>query len=113
MEKEPRAEQIGQLNTQLDNLEKLVVGPYVVGEELTTADGSLLPNLCWLNYILPQFFGWDDVFKNRPKLAACWETIQKDDAAAKVCSCRDGGLCACCKTLHELRLNMPQKCPRQ
>ena len=70
MEKQTRAEQIGQINMQLDNLEKLVVGPYVVGEELTTADGALLPNLCWMNYILPQFFGWDDVFKNRPKLAA-------------------------------------------
>ncbi|KAK9825038.1 hypothetical protein WJX74_002766 [Apatococcus lobatus] len=84
MDKEPRAEQIGQINTQLDNLEKLVVGPYVVGDELTTADGSLLPNLCWMNYILPQLFGWENVFKNRPKLAACWQTIQQDEAASKV-----------------------------
>ena len=85
MDKESRAEQIVLLNIQLDNLEKLVVGPYVVGDELTTADGALFPNLCWMTYIMPQFFGWDDVFKNRPKLAACWQSIQKDDAAAKVC----------------------------
>ena len=84
MDKEPRAEQVKQLAAQLDNLETLVVGPHVVGDELTTADGALFPNMCWMIFILPQFFGWEDVFKGRPKLAACWESIQEDEAAAKV-----------------------------
>ena len=85
MDKKTRAEQLGQINTQLNNLEKLVSGPYVVGDELTTADGALLPVLGWMKYALPIFFGWDDILKTRPKLAACWQTMQNDDASVKVC----------------------------
>jgi hypothetical protein len=37
--------------------------------------------------MLPDVFGWADVFAGRPKLAAWWRALQDDPAAARV-SCR-------------------------
>ena len=40
-----RAENIKELAKQLDVLETYIRGPYVVGEQLTSADMSILPTL--------------------------------------------------------------------
>lgn len=61
-----------------------MIGPFIAGTEVTTADGALFPTFVFLRHILPKYFGWKDVFAGRPKLAAWWDAISKDPEAAKV-----------------------------
>ncbi|KAF5838786.1 hypothetical protein DUNSADRAFT_2248 [Dunaliella salina] len=69
---EERAKQIGQIAAQMDAIEfaiKDTASPFITGSEMTTADGALFPTIVFMQYILPKFFGWKDIFANRPKLA--------------------------------------------
>jgi glutathione S-transferase len=42
--------------------------------------------------MLPDVFGWEDVFAGRPKLAAWWQALQRDPAAVRVGGRRGSGL---------------------
>lgn len=88
-----RAEQVKQIALQLDMLEGVVQGPYVVGDELTSGDGCLLGTAAWLDWILPRKFGWaGGAFAGRPKLAAWYAAMQADPAGARVVAELQGGL---------------------
>jgi len=89
---EDRVQQIKQLNYQLDVLEGLCKGPFIVGEDMSSADSALFPTFVFMTSILPEIFGWMDVFAGRPKLAAWWAAVQQDPAAAKVIAEVRGGL---------------------
>mmetsp|Transcript_23316 Transcript_23316/g.64430 ORF Transcript_23316/g.64430 Transcript_23316/m.64430 type:complete len:273 (-) Transcript_23316:347-1165(-) len=84
---EERAKQIGQIAAQMDAIEfaiKDTASPFITGSEMTTADGALFPTIVFMQYILPKFFCWKDIFANRPKLADWWIAVQKDPEASKV-----------------------------
>jgi glutathione S-transferase len=79
-----RASMLAQLVKQLDVLEGVCVGPYIAGQQLTGGDSALMPTFVFLTFILPRYFGWDDVFAGRPKLAAWWARMQQDPVAKRV-----------------------------
>jgi glutathione S-transferase len=56
---------------------------YAVGDRLSTADCALVPTLVYLTAILPRA-GREKPLAFRDKLAAYWESIQKDPHAARV-----------------------------
>ena len=84
MEIAQRAKNIERIAFQLDVLNKLVKGPYVSGEQMGLADAALFPTLTFVRFILPQFFGWKDIFEQRKALGQYWATIEADPAGAKV-----------------------------
>lgn len=67
----------------LDRLEEVLVGPYAAGDDLTYADGTVLAILFYAT-TTGRMFGVEDPFPTRPKLAAYWQHIQKDETAARV-----------------------------
>lgn len=79
-----RAKQLQEISSQLNLLENIVQGPFFCGNEISYADGALMPTFVFLTHILPRHFGWESVFKGRPKLGNWWNNISKDPAAAKV-----------------------------
>lgn len=79
-----RAKQIADISFQLDVLEKLVVGPFFCGEQVTYADSSVMPTVAFMTHILPRHFGWGSVFTNRPKLDAWWKAISADAEGARI-----------------------------
>ncbi len=85
MEVAQRAKAIERLAFQLDVLNRLVKGPYVGGDHLGLADAALFPTLTFMRFILPQFFGWDDLFAKRQQLGQYWAAIEADLVGAKVC----------------------------
>lgn len=84
MEMEARAEALAEINTILDNLESLCVGPWLCGPTPTTADAAAFPQFVFMTFMLPRFFGWD-LFAGRPKLAMWWAAIKQDPHAKRVC----------------------------
>lgn len=92
MDPTERAAKLERLNAVLDVLESLCRGPLFLGSRMTTADASAFPHFVFMTYMLPQFFGWENVFGGRPKLAAWWDTIQQDPVAARVIQEVVGGL---------------------
>lgn len=87
-----RAADIGEINKQLDILETVVDGPYIVGDEMSTADFSLFPTFVFMTYCLPRHFGWADLFAGRPKLGAWWSKMLEDADVKKVFDEVTGGL---------------------
>lgn len=79
-----RASMLAQLVKQLDVLEELCVGPYIAGAQVTAGDSALMPTFVFISFILPRYFGWQDVFAGRPKLAAWWARMQQDPASKRV-----------------------------
>lgn len=79
-----RASMLAQLVKQLDVLEGVCVGPFIAGQQLTAGDSALMPTFVFLTFILPRYFGWNDVFAGRPKLAAWWARMQQDPVARRV-----------------------------
>jgi glutathione S-transferase len=75
---------LAQLVKQLDVLEELCVGPYIAGAQVTAGDSALMPTFVFISFILPRYFGWQDVFAGRPKLAAWWARMQQDPASKRV-----------------------------
>jgi glutathione S-transferase len=93
MDKAQRAAQLAALVQQMDVLEAaLVPGPFLAGGSMSTADGALAPTFAFITHILPRYFGWEDVFAGRPKLAAWWAAVSADPAAARVLGEVRGGL---------------------
>ena len=88
-----RRKKIGEINFQLDVLEKTILGgPFVCGKEISYGDGALLPTFVFFTYILPRHFGWNSVFTNRPKLAAWWDAVSADPEGARIIKEMNGGL---------------------
>ncbi|CAL8470316.1 g9858 [Coccomyxa elongata] len=92
MEIAQRAKAIERIAFQLDLLNNLVKGPYVSGDQMGLADAALFPTLTFVRFILPQFFGWKDVFEQRQQLGQYWATIESEPAGAKVINEIEGGL---------------------
>jgi glutathione S-transferase len=57
---------------------------YAVGEQLTWADGALLPQLMLSYEWAPALFGSENPLGKHPKLAAYWSAIAKDPIAARL-----------------------------
>jgi len=88
-----RRKKIGEINFQLDVLEKTIIGgPFVCGKEITYGDGALVPTFVFFTYILPRHFGWKSVFTNRPKLSTWWDAVSADPEGARVIKEMMGGL---------------------
>ena len=87
-----RAKQLNDINFQLGVLEWTIIGPYVCGEEISYADGALLPTFVFYTWILPRHFGWESVFTDRPKLEAWWKAVSADPEAARVIGEMHAGL---------------------
>jgi len=81
---EQRMAQLSQIAFQLDVLEKLVVGPYFCGKDVSYADSALMPTFVFLTYILPRHFGWSSVFTGRQKLNIWWNTVNADPEFLRV-----------------------------
>jgi glutathione S-transferase len=96
MEPAARAAGIAQIAAQLDLIEGIAAaggGPFLAGDAVTTADSALLPTVVFMRRMLPDVFGWKDVFAGRPALARWWEAVQASDpTAARVVKEVDGGL---------------------
>ena len=92
MDIDVRARHIAEINDILQTLERLCVGPFLVGERMSTADVAAFPHFVFMVDMLPRYFGWPDVFAGRPKLAAWWDTVQAEPVVARVrCLCRGLG----------------------
>lgn len=95
MPAEERAKGIAQIAYQLDVLEALCKeggGPFLAGPSMTTADSAWFPTVVFFRQMLPDVFGWKDVFSGRPSLAAWWEAVSADPHAARVIDEVQGGL---------------------
>jgi glutathione S-transferase len=57
---------------------------YAVGEQLTWADGALVPQLMLAYEWAPALFGSDNPLGKHPKLAAYWSAIAKDPIVARL-----------------------------
>lgn len=91
---EQRKTQLAAINYQLDVLEKIFVGPFVAGNELSYADSALLPTFVFFNHILPRHYGWGSIFTGRPKLQTWWNAMSKDDCGSRIISEIENGLAA-------------------
>ncbi|BDA44427.1 hypothetical protein COCOBI_05-6110 [Coccomyxa sp. Obi] len=56
------------------------------------ADAALFPTLTFMRFILPEYFGWKDIFEQRQQLGQYWATIEADPAGAKVITEIEGAL---------------------
>jgi glutathione S-transferase len=87
-----RAGRIAEIDSFLTTLERLCVGPCMIGPHLSAADVALFPHVAFMTEILPRYFGWKDIFHGRPKLAKWWAMVQSDPVMAKVRWCHLGVL---------------------
>eukprot|EP00803_Ostreobium_quekettii_P001512 evm.model.scf_274.9 EVM.evm.TU.scf_274.9 scf_274:67867-68637(-) len=84
MDVEERAEKMRFLSELMGYFERMMVSPHVCGEEKTLADAALFPTFVFFGFILPSVFGWEGVFKGRPRLAGWWEVMRGDEHARRV-----------------------------
>jgi len=89
---EERTRQISQISDQLDMLERYCIGPYMCGDTLSYADSAVLPTLVFCNFILPRYFGWSTIFKDRPQLEKWWQKVSQDPDLSRVMKEIEGGL---------------------
>ena len=95
MDRSTRASQIKEIAKQLNVLEEIAGrtrGVYIAGEEASDADASLFPTFVFMEFLLPKFFGWHDVFANRPNLRAWYSAMMTDPDAKAVRDEVRGGL---------------------
>ena len=84
MDIDTRAKQLQELGGAIDIAERLCQGPYMIGERMSTADAALFPHFVFMTEFLPRYFGWPDVFHDRPKLRQWWEAVRQDANVARV-----------------------------
>mmetsp|Transcript_55367 Transcript_55367/g.177598 ORF Transcript_55367/g.177598 Transcript_55367/m.177598 type:complete len:579 (+) Transcript_55367:50-1786(+) len=78
MDVEARAAKLTEIWKQLVWLEAAIVGPHLVGSELSLADFTWFPTCVFMEFMLPRVFDWPEIFKEGagtpfPRLAA-WYT---------------------------------------
>merc|ERR550525_641320 len=83
-----RAAKFAELWKQLSWLDSMVVGPYLVGEQLTLADLTWFPTTIFMEFMLPRVFGWPDIFRGLegplPAVARWWTKISEEPAFKEV-----------------------------
>ena len=98
MDLKTRAAKIGEIYKQLSWLEAHIAsagrpGPYMLGTQLTLADMTWFPTSVFMEYLLPRFFGWPQIFDPAsttpaptpfPALARWYCAMQKNAAFASV-----------------------------
>lgn len=95
MDARERAQQLKQIDAQLDVLEALLsdAGPRVCGAAPSLGDAALFPTLVFILDIAPRVYGWADPLARRPRLAAHWkEMSEADEHGARVVAEMRGGL---------------------
>eukprot|EP00873_Tetraselmis_striata_P034879 jgi/Tetstr1/455143/TSEL_041994.t1 len=88
MDIKARAEMIGALNEQLD----IVMGPYVTGHFISTADCALFPTFVFMEHMLTKYFGWETIFHRRPKCEAWFKLLCSQAVPGRVKAELDEGL---------------------
>ena len=78
--------------TVLETLASRSDGPFLLGSELTFADCTWFPSFIFMTFILPRYFGWGDVFANKPRLAVWWAATNAHPAGERVFGEVNGGL---------------------
>lgn len=87
VEKSERSYRLGELARQLDIIADIVSksdGPWAVGSEPSFADATLLPTFTFMKYLLPKYFGWEEVFEKRGRLQALWDRWMSDEMCKAV-----------------------------
>lgn len=83
-----RAAKLAEIWKQLTFLNDQIVGPYLVGENVSLADFTWYPTTIFMEFMLPRVFGWPDIFRDEgnhlPKLAKWWMKLTDEPAFAKV-----------------------------
>jgi glutathione S-transferase len=92
MDAADRHKQLQEIYKQIGIIEDLIQGPFVIGTEKTAADAALFPTFIFMDFMLPQYFGWTDVFAGLPKLKQWYATLSQDPAGAQVRAEIEGGL---------------------
>ncbi len=78
------AEKLAEVNTRLDQLEKMLSdGAFAAGPEFTLADCALAPTMFFFSSLLP-IVGAKPVVEGRPKLARWWANAQERPSVKKV-----------------------------
>merc|ERR1719478_1604504 len=77
-----RAGKIAELWKQRTWLDEKLKGPYLAGDRLSFADFTWFPTLTFMEYMLPNVFGWD-LAKGTPRLEKWYADIQTTDPAFK------------------------------
>ena len=78
------AEKLAELNTRLDQLEKMLSdGAFAAGPDFTLADCALAPTMFYLANLLPML-GAKPALEGRPKLARWWANVQERPSVKKV-----------------------------
>merc|ERR1719343_4898 len=88
MDLQTRAHKIAEIWKQLTWVNDNIVGPYLVGDQLTLADMTWFPTTIFMEFMLPRVFGWPDLFRETegpfPAIAKWWTKISQEPAFAKV-----------------------------
>merc|ERR1712187_1014646 len=83
-----RAAKIAELWKQLSWLESQIVGPYLVGDEVSLADMTWYPTTIFMEFMLPRVLQWPDVFRKLdgpfPAIAKWWTMISEEPAFKSV-----------------------------
>merc|ERR1711941_153324 len=88
MDLKTRALKFAEIWKQLTWLNANIVGPYLVGEQLTLADFTWYPTTIFMEFMLPRVFGWPDIFREEtspfPAIAKWWTKVSAEPKFAEV-----------------------------
>eukprot|EP00931_Biecheleriopsis_adriatica_P090863 TRINITY_DN64782_c0_g1_i1.p1 TRINITY_DN64782_c0_g1~~TRINITY_DN64782_c0_g1_i1.p1 ORF type:complete len:280 (-),score=57.47 TRINITY_DN64782_c0_g1_i1:107-946(-) len=82
MDLQTRAAKLAEIWKQLTWLNEHLVGPYLVGPEVTLADFTWFPTTIFMEFMLPRVFGWPDIFRESsgpfPNIACWWMKLSEE-----------------------------------
>eukprot|EP00416_Gambierdiscus_australes_P019441 CAMPEP_0171060630 /NCGR_PEP_ID=MMETSP0766_2-20121228/3953_1 /TAXON_ID=439317 /ORGANISM="Gambierdiscus australes, Strain CAWD 149" /LENGTH=332 /DNA_ID=CAMNT_0011516231 /DNA_START=87 /DNA_END=1085 /DNA_ORIENTATION=- len=83
-----RAAKLAEIWKQLAWLNGEIIGPYLVGDEITLADLTWFPTTIFMEFMLPRVFRWPNMFRELegpfPSIAKWWTRLSEEPAFKKV-----------------------------
>jgi len=76
-----RAAKLAEMNKQFDVIEEMTAqlqGPWLCGSNMSLADLTWYPSMCFYCFYLPKIFKWLDVFHDRPFLKSWYEKMTEE-----------------------------------
>mmetsp|Transcript_32217 Transcript_32217/g.70512 ORF Transcript_32217/g.70512 Transcript_32217/m.70512 type:complete len:263 (-) Transcript_32217:366-1154(-) len=87
MDRPTRAAKLAEIWKQLGWLEENMIGPFLAGDVITSADMTWFPTTIFMEFMLPRVFGWPKVFREKehfPRLAAWFELLETNEVFSAV-----------------------------
>lgn len=87
MDRPTRAAKLAEIWKQLNEIERMIQGPYMCGPALTFADLTWFPTVVFMEFMLPRVFSWPDIADPEctpfPKLAVWYSEMKQIPCVAK------------------------------